>query len=1808
MKFQIYKQYLIFINFIRSFFILFSLYTVIMIYSSAALLSLHKNNYKKKLSFHQLALSEEASSGSNPWSNAFNFKSVWGTQTDPRTGILSVHVKTGSLLSNFGHGPNIGLEVNYSSNANSNIDGLGTGWSWNLTHFNPSTNSLATSMGQSFYLQQKSNCQWYPLYYKRHDIHIGGTKAKYFIITYANGLRETLDHQGYETMLEQQNGWRVHFTYLPGTHRLQSVSDDTGHKIALLYQKDYIKLISKGSAGQLISVLLNVKNGELRKLILPLQQDHTGYGIDFSYAGHLLTKVSYPTGLTEIFTYNCTDAMKVNITKNFLTSSLCVITRKRSDPGAGQPVMQKTYKYSKTNSNEHDYLGFNAQLIATADTKKDILFEAPANYTYQTQEDNGILREIHTYNKYHLLINNKTISDHTGHLLSEIQIFFCRTNQSNGCAHSAFEKLPPTYNKPLKIITKLWNENSDIPAVTTETYNYDKQGKIIFYKDTYGRLNKVTYCSPRGDADCPAEPDGWNLGSLIKSVTAYPASIGSTLLKPVVIHNYYRKLSNQNDNGFILVLDHQIMQSGKQKITIIRRYYQDTNNSLTYGLLKQDKLTDNMQRPFGLHEIIHDYYYQKSADNLSKISYSVTELGADKQRFSPLVTTSMLTDHILQQVDASGKNLIRYHYDLWDRPVQTDINIGTPFAAKTHYQYTVSPQRNQLIITAANGLRSKTIFDGAGRPLIRFREALSDAGKVIANHWIPVSKTTYDNDGRVATQSVYIISSSGKTETLTTKQEYDNSDRVIRVYQPDGEININQYDDARRCVVSYRQSAGGSYSAITVTHANILYKPVEQWLFPGKNDTLPAPEKLCSLHKNKNTSEDVKISTMTYDGFGRIVTATDPLGHIVKKEYDALGRLININDPKGDKIHNVYDLSGHVIQHWVQPASGGNYLLASAEYNAAGELLWHAGEDSLPTKFTYTKEGRLATTTTPDGYIMAFQYNVIGLPVSEYLDGKIYKKTSYDPATSLVATQTDHTGKTLFTYSDDGLPLHLQHIGIDNYLNYKLQWKYDQNRRIVSVSDINANQTQTVYDRLGRVTETCYHPDHGKTERLSTLNYDNFSRIIAIDYGSGMQRKIAYDSFGHQKNIRDKLNGKLLSAWSFTYDANDNITTKIYQVTNNQQATFSYKYDVLNNLATMTCSGSFGLPLCPKETDFSKTSLQEAPVITRQDYYFTPLNRIAQTNELLQSSSQHQSLKKIIRYHYTNASVPMRLKNISTIWNNHPVSIHNFSYDIVGNMAIDGEGNHIIYNAFNQITQVTKPDGEKNYYDYDGSGREIYEKSRSDIRYLFYQGRYLINERISTPQETTHTISYQGVAKAIDGVIRQYNESNYKGDVVSVLTKGLMNNRYQLTQRSVYSPYGMRWNINKNLPFAYKQPLTGFNGERTDPATGWQFLGAGHRTYNPQQRYFVSEDPVGGGYGFASNNPIMNSDPDGNMPQWLGSTFKWFNYISTFGLGALHGKWARFEGVIISCVMTVGTLGMAAYAFGGILLGVAVAAGAALADSVPVVAAAVPANQGLDIAASVIGITETVSMIATVAADIGLGLFTLKRMSSPEGILLQALSGNRFREAFNTAKANVFDVANFIKRELPGFMVTINNKPHLNIADFDELCTLWNCLRSNSNLIRCDSAGIFVFSYLIKRPLNLEKFQSFLQSKFIMRLIPGDYTYSEQQQIADTYWEQKQLIFKQLYNKKPFYKTFKAGEVTSLEALALNIDEIAYITIPYHSQLIVKEDNNSFLSYYAIGNRMLYRRGTSNDIERIFFSTLSNSDYHYIMSFMKFKI
>lgn len=84
---------------------------------------------------------------------------------------------------------------------------------------------------------------------------------------------------------------------------------------------------------------------------------------------------------------------------------------------------------------------------------------------------------------------------------------------------------------------------------------------------------------------------------------------------------------------------------------------------------------------------------------------------------------------------------------------------------------------------------------------------------------------------------------------------------------------------------------------------------------------------------------------------------------------------------------------------------------------------------------------------------------------------------------------------------------------------------------------------------------------------------------------------------------------------------------------------------------------------------------------------------------------------------------------------------------------------------------------------------------------------------------------------------------------------------------SVYSPFGQRDNAARQL--------VGFKGQMSEAQSNWQFLGAGHRVYNPTSMRFHSPDrlsPFASGglnpYAYCTGDPINFVDPTGRTPWW----------------------------------------------------------------------------------------------------------------------------------------------------------------------------------------------------------------------------------------------------------------------------------------------------------------------------------------------------
>ncbi len=1514
------------------------------------------------------------------WSNSFNFAKSSNSEVDPRTGTLLVSVKAGLLLSNFGHGPDIDLEMNYNSAVKGNPDNLGQGWAWNLTHYNPKTHQLSTAGGKSFFLKQLSDGRWTPMYHKLKDVIIISKKG-HLEITSANGLRDILNHDGYETRLEQQNGEGVNFKYLPGSHILEEITDDYGHSIQLTMKNNYLIVTSYDVQGQPVDMRISLENNEVRNIWFPKQAhqqvDNDFNNIHLSYSNNyknynLLTDIHYFTGMEKRFTYDCKNAMKLpaivdrqNLFQAF--TPVCVVKQVSMLPGENQPLMITNYRYTTTNSNSHDYLGYNSGLAALPGLKTDILFEAPASYTYQTKEDTGQINIIRTYNKYHLLINSKTFSDKNNRLLNETQAYFCNTDSADGCANTTFDQLPVTYSLPLKLVTENWGDNLSAPAVAVIQRHYDDHGRIISQTDSYGRRTEITYCTQNGDKYCPAAPTGWPVSSLTEKTETFPAPVkDSILLSPVTTTMSYQKENNLNKKEYTLVLVKKTAKSGSVERTETRQYYNDSKNPLTYGLLKQKQLTGTNLPAGSVQQITHYYQYTLNKNNTETAS-AYTDVAKHQPVLSAVVEKSLFYPKTLRVTSADGKNIHTFSYDNVGRLIAQINAVGTPFETTTHYQYKLSADENSVIVTAPDHMQKKTVFDGSGRVLTTYIEKTDLQGHLQPGLWQQQTQTRYNAAGEVAETTIYTDNGQGKgvPVALTTHFDYDVLGRLIRKHLPNGDTEVTAYDDAHHCVVHYTQDMQNQRTAIIISHTNVLGNPTEQVMLPATTSSLPSITTLCT---QADQQPDAKVSTMTYDGFDHLISTKDPMGNTVQYRYDAFGHVTDITNPKGDTLHDTYDLTGHVIHHWVMPVKGGQYLLASAGFNAAGQKLWSAGEDGKKTTYHYNINGLLSESYKPNGHHITLDYNIIGLPVKESLDGKPFLNMNYDHITYQPFTVTDNTGVTTYHYRDDGLLESATHKGINGYPDTFYTLTHDSYHRLISHTDTDNNKTVYTFDTLGRPVGEKYQANKSNTIQVDQLEYGRFSRIVKKIYGSGMVRMLSYDSWGQVQTIKDSLNKKPLYAASFVYDADGNIIRLQRSDDKNHKVIIHYGYDHLDNLVTMDCQGDN--ILCPHDTAFDSDHLKTAPVIIQQHYNFTALNRLGEVTEKLidTSSSQWHSLSKTMVYAYSDSKTPLRLTSVSTQWNNQQPDTHHFIYDTTGNMTTDSEGNKISYNPFNQITHVVNTAGVVSSYDYDGQGKEVKIMTAQYTRQMIYQGGSLNREIVTDADNNVHDIGYPAAEiKTTDNTITDWYESNYKGDVVGILGQDKTSGQWSVQQHRVYSPYGMMWSYdqhNKKIK-AFQQILQGFDGEITDPATGWQFLGAGNRTYNPAQRYFVSEDPAGDGYAFGSNNPIMNSDPSGNTPKWLGKVFNVVGDIFSLGLNKVHNKFARGIGrslIWAAMALSYGT---------GNILGMVFTPPAALSFA----SAIKPANKGLQTASMATGGTYAGALFVAGLLAMGMGLY-----------------------------------------------------------------------------------------------------------------------------------------------------------------------------------------------------------------------------------------
>ncbi len=793
---------------------------------------------------------------------------------------------------------------------------------------------------------------------------------------------------------------------------------------------------------------------------------------------------------------------------------------------------------------------------------------------------------------------------------------------------------------------------------------------------------------------------------------------------------------------------------------------------------------------------------------------------------------------------------IFYIYDKIGRISKETIGKKIGKKISKSYEYINYPNGTSCIeVIYSNGYRLKNVYDSLGRIIEKY--SLSHA---LQNQFYLTNRYEYNILNKLTKETHYNLDNVGNTQNQTISYKYDALGREIEVTNPDEVIKYTEYDDVNLSQTTMFTASTGEKSPISIIQLNLFKKP--------KLITLQTPNRI-DFNKKSNL----------YDNFGRLIQEEDVNKNIIRYEYYLNGNKSYDIYSNGKKIYYIYDIlhSNKVTEKWlINNNSGENILLGKREYNEFGDLVKDIDSTGKSIQYFYDHAGNVIKYISRSGKIINFYYDYFNNLIRKEILNDVTPYSieyQYDINNRLQVVK-DNLGSTRYEYYLDGRLKKL--VYPDNktiYYNYNLQGS------LTEIRDIEGNRTRYYFDSInGKLIKSEFIRTQG--EIISeNYEYDKLGRLKKTIMPNGTYIIYSYNEMNHLQDLSYfSIHHQGILTYSYLYYKDFNIKQRVRNdgVQNISQATERYFYDEINNLKEYTCTGD----LCPKD--------KLGYPISAKEYTFDSLNNIKTVNVKLIVNSHNAELmnENKTTYFYSNQD-PRKLIYYT---NSNPffgkLKSETIEYDEDGNIVRDDEGNLLFYNSFNRLLSFEK-NTQKTEYTYDGNGNLIAQKSHNGNNIKFYYSDNKILNEVQDANTNSYFLSNDKIVAKFSNL--DINGQFYIKDQGQNFIK-IMEGDILLPHNYVYSPYGTKSDLsfsknensssailNKNL--LHKNNL-GFNGERTDPQTGYYFLGKGYRAYNPMLHRFMQYDAFspfekGGinGYTFAENNPIMKFDPTGESAQ-----------------------------------------------------------------------------------------------------------------------------------------------------------------------------------------------------------------------------------------------------------------------------------------------------------------------------------------------------
>jgi RHS repeat-associated protein len=661
----------------------------------------------------------------------------------------------------------------------------------------------------------------------------------------------------------------------------------------------------------------------------------------------------------------------------------------------------------------------------------------------------------------------------------------------------------------------------------------------------------------------------------------------------------------------------------------------------------------------------------------------------------------------------------------------------------------------------------------------------------------------------------------------------DGLNRITQITDPNGNIYSYTYDsNGNLATVTYPNTAQPSTYTYDTNHlylsgTDFRNNPLPTSTYYTATDTdpngLPLNGRLQSvtdglgettsyaynLTTNTTTvtyppdaSGNVGTATMVYDGYGMLLSSTDPLGEVTTNVYDAKHNLTSVTDPLGHVNAYTYDQNGNKTSSTYPATPMSSNTTSTTAYNQYSEPTSTTDELGNVRSFNYDANYDPRSVTDSSGTLASFLFNAnqtlqagaIGFDITASPANA--SQFTYDANGNMIG-RTDALGRTTsYVYNSLGQktsttePTPTSPIGSSasttNYtydqlgnltqtaapLSRTTSSTYDGNGNKITDTDARGNVTGYQYDSLNRLIETDY-----PTSTRATRTYDFRNNVISETDQDGNVTRHTYDLSGRQVSVTRGYGTSSASTTSYAYDsagrkigetdALGHTTTYTFDADSRLVAiagvkgNFTYTYDDAGNRIAQTDANN-------NKTQFQYDARKRLTVTTYPDgtttanTYDGPGNLHSVTD---QAGNQ-------VQYTYDAAN---QLKTVVQAASpNTSNNTNSYGYDNLGNLSgLMDENLHTTQNSFDLFNEpVSKilPDGtltETRNYDAAGNLTSLTHFNGVTTSYTYDTLNRLLTR--TTPGESTVSFTYTPTGKYLsstagDGTV------NYSYDSLDRLT------------------------------------------------------------------------------------------------------------------------------------------------------------------------------------------------------------------------------------------------------------------------------------------------------------------------------------------------------------------------------------------------------------------------------------------------------